>query len=542
MKKILVVLLALAVTFSVAAGSNRDSSPSSGSASGSAARTSRDTVIWGENIAAQGVFHPTVNTSDADRRVVLLVFNRLVATDPSGNYIPELAESWTVSPDATNVTFRLRRDVKWTDGQSFTADDVAFTYETLAHARFVRGNDEFSKKLLGFADYNAGRTAHVAGVRVIDTYTVSFTFDGPYRDAMVKFIDQGVFAKHIWEKVPVEGWLDATELLRNPVGTGPYKVTQYVPDQYTRLVANDSYFNGAPVIKNFILQVSNPNTRPLELRNGDLDIARVANWTDRELKPYNDAGIGIAEVKAIMVYYLVFNTTDRNFSDPILRQAIFASLDRTAIIRAIENGHAVTSETLLQPTQKVYPQDIEKYTYDVNKAKSLLAQAGWRDTNNDGIVDKNGQNLRITLRYDNVDDTDLAVLVQSYIKAVGVDIEIIGSDFNTVLSTLRSTTDPFELAFMGATYRPNPGNGGGHRWMARYNDPEELRLFEIANGSGTDAEALAAWGAWGKYVHQQLPIGVLYFKSTGYAFNPKLVGFEPTATEYFPNVEKWYFK
>jgi ABC-type transport system substrate-binding protein len=122
-------------------------------------------------------------------------------------------------------------------------------------------------------------------------------------------------------------------------------------------------------------------------------------------------------------------------------------------------------------------------------------------------------------------------------------VEIIGSDFNTVLGILRSTTEPFQIAFMGATYRPNPGSGAAHMWMARYvNDEENNRLIAQANGSTSDREAVANWDAWGKYFHDRAPIAVLYFKSTGYAVNPRLVGYEPTATEWFPNVETWYFK
>jgi ABC-type transport system substrate-binding protein len=80
-------------------------------------------------------------------------------------------------------------------------------------------------------------------------------------------------------------------------------------------------------------------------------------------------------------------------------------------------------------------------------------------------------------------------------------------------------------------------------WMARYvNDPENDRLIALANGSTSDQEAAANYGAWGKYFHDQAPIAVLYFKSTGYAVNPRLVGYEPTTTEWFPNVEAWYFK
>ncbi|WP_010258256.1 ABC transporter substrate-binding protein [Treponema primitia] len=531
MKKYLTLftLLICGIASTLSAGGKKESGP-------------KDTVVFGVNVAAQGVFHPTVNTSNGDREVALLVFNRLIKLGPDGTWVPELAESFTLSPDATSVTFKLRQDIKWSDGQPFTAEDAAFTYETLAHGKFVRGNDVFAQKLLGFEEYNTGKTAHVAGVKVIDPYTVSFTFSGPYRDALVKFTDQAVFAKHIWEKVPVEGWLDATELLRNPVGTGPYTVAQFVPDQYIRLTAKEDYFKGAPKIKTFILKVSNPDTRQTEVLNGDLDVARIASWKDRDLKPYTDAGFNFAEIKAIMAYYLVFNTTEKNLADPLVRHAIFTALDRPAIINLIENGHAIVSESLFDPNQPVYPKDIAKYTYDVNKAKDLLRQAGWVDTNSDGIVDKNGQNLKLTLRYDNVDDTVLAQAVQAYIKAIGIDLEIIGSDFNTVLSVLRSTTEPFDLAFMGSSSRPNPGSHGSVRWMARYNDTEELRLYDSANDAGTDAEAAATWGAWAKYIHEKLPIGIIYIKSTGYAVNPRLVGYEPYGIEWFPNVETWYFK
>ena len=501
----------------------------------------KNTLIYGQNLAPQGIFHPTVNTSNFDREIVLLVFNRLLALNASMEYVPDLAESYSFSDDATTLTFKLRRDVKWTDGQPFTAADVAFTYETLAHAKFVRGNDEFAAKLLGFQDYHSGKTAAVAGIQVIDPFTISFTFSGPYRDALVKFVDQGVFARHIWEKIPVEGWLDATELLRKPVGTGPYIITEYVPDQYTRLVANENYFKGAPKIKNFILKVSNPDTRQVEILNGDLDIARVSSWKPLDLKPYTDAGIAFAEIPAIMAYYLVYNTTEPLLTDVNIRKAIFTALDRPAIINLIEPGHAVTAETLMQPSQPVYPKDIAKYNYSVAEAKRLFAASGWTDSNNDGILDKGGRPLKISLRHDTADAL-LAQAVQAQLKEAGVAIELIGSDFNTVLNVLRSTTEPFQLAFMGASYRPNPGNGGNHMWMARYNNTEERRLFSAAINSGTNAQAAANFGAWAKFINDQIPIGLIYFKSQGYVVNPKLTGYAPVSIEWFPDVETWYFK
>jgi len=319
-------------------------------------------------------------------------------------------------------------------------------------------------------------------------------------------------------------------------------VVEYVPDQYTKLEAVPAYWKGAPKIKNIILRPSNPDTRQTEILNGELDIARVANWEDKYIKPYQDAGFVFFEVKASMAYYLVFNTDQSVFASEPLRKAVIAALDRPTIITA-NHERAVTAETLIQPTRKEYPKDSTPYPYDLAEAKRLLAQAGYTDTNGDGLVDKNGQNLKISLRYDNVDDTRLAQIVQDYIKKAGIDIEIIGSDFNTVLSTLRSTDAPFDLAFMGATYRPFPGNGGNHMWMARYTKDAELNaLLDKANASGSEAEAIANYGAWGKYLHDRAPIAVLYFKSTGFVVNPKLQGFTRSSMDWFPNVETWYFK
>jgi peptide/nickel transport system substrate-binding protein len=534
MKKTLLVAIPLffaAVTVFAGAGREAQAVPA------------KDTIVFGVNLSATGLFHPTLNTSNADREVVFLVFNRLVATDPSGNYVPELAESYTVSPDARVYTFKLRKDVKWTDGQPFTAEDVAFTYETTAHPKFFRGIDEFARRLEGAEAYHEGTVSNVSGIKVIDPYTVSFTFAAPYRDAMVKFIDIPVLAKHIWSKAPVESWMEQGDLLRNPVGTGPYKLVEYVQDQYVRLERNEGYFKGAPKIKTFILKRSNPDTRQIEVINGELDVARVVSWKDRDLSEYTRRNIPIVEVKSIMAYYIVFNTTDEVFQDPRIRLAAVHALDRQALITAIENGHAVTAETLISPNQLVYPKSITPYDFNTAKSLDLLREAGYTDTNGDGIVEKNGQPLKVTLRYDNVDDTVLAQLVQAQLKKGGFDVEIIGSDFNTVLGILRSTTEPFQIAFMGATYRPNPGYGAGHMWMARYvNDEENNRLIAQANGSTNDQEAIANFGAWGKYLHDRAPIAVLYFKSTGYAVNPRLVGYEPTTTEWFPNVETWYFK
>ena len=102
-------------------------------------KSAKDTLVFGSNGAASGCFHPTLQYSNYDREVIFLAFDRLVTKDAEGNYVPSLAESYTVSDDATTYTFKLRQDVKWQDGEPFTAEDVAFTYETTRHPDFGKG-------------------------------------------------------------------------------------------------------------------------------------------------------------------------------------------------------------------------------------------------------------------------------------------------------------------------------------------------------------------------------------------------------------------
>ena len=238
------------------AGANSSANSGGSGSTGGTPAAAKDTLVFGSNAAASGVFHPTLQYSNNDREVVFLVYDRLVTKNAAGEYVPSLCEKYEVNADSTTYTFYLKQGIKWQDGEDFTAEDVAYTYETTCHADFGKGYDEFSAALLGADAYHEGSADHVEGIQVIDEYTVSFTFKAPYMDAMVKFIDKPVLAKHVWETVEVGAWGDATELLKNPVGTGPYKVIEFVPDQYVRLEANPNYFKGEPKIKYFIFKVS----------------------------------------------------------------------------------------------------------------------------------------------------------------------------------------------------------------------------------------------------------------------------------------------
>lgn len=341
-------------------------------------KSAKDTLVFGSNGAASGCFHPTLQYSNYDREVIFLAFDRLVTKDADGNYVPSLAESYTVSDDATTYTFKLRQDVKWQDGEPFTAEDVAYTYETTCHPDFGKGYDEFSAALLGADAYHEGKADHVEGIKVLDDYTVEFTFANPYLDAMVKFIDKPVFAKHVWDQIPVGDWGDATELLQNPVGTGPYKVVEYVPDQYVKMEANPDYFKGEPIIKNFIFKVTNDETRPNEMAAGDVDMGEVNSFRTENVKTYIDNQIPIAEIPDVNATYLVFDTTDPILSDVNVRQAILYAIDRQGIVDAMQNGHGSVTNAPMKPSSPVYPDGLNDYATAWTRPRSCWPRPAGR--------------------------------------------------------------------------------------------------------------------------------------------------------------------
>ncbi|MBP2667612.1 MAG: transporter substrate-binding protein [Firmicutes bacterium] len=535
--QILVLVVILAMTLTACSSSGDPKKPA-------AATAVKDTLVYAIPISPAGVFHPTLQYSNYDRRVVFLVYDRLLTKGADGAYIPSLADKYEVSKDGLTYTFTLKKGIKWHDGQEFTAEDVAFTYETTCHPKFGKGYDEFSMMLLGADAYHAGKADRVEGVKVIDKYTVSFTFTKPYNAALVKFIDKPVLAKHVWGKVPVEKWNDETALLKNPIGTGPYKFVEFKPDQYVKLESNKDYFKGAPQIKNFIFKVSNADTQQSELLNGTIDIAAIASWKEGDLKPYTTAGIKIDELPGSTAEYLIFNTTDPRFADKRVRQAIIYAIDRDALVASILNKHGLISNTIMHPSQYGYPSDLNPYKQDFAKAKALLKDAGWVDSNNDGILDKDGKPFKVTLQHYDDASAPVASALQQYLKQVGIDVEITKKDFNTVLATLQNKTkdQKFDLAFMGASYRANIGYGASNFWMARYDDATSKALIQAGSEAASEALAKPIYQKWARYINEEVPMFILFFEPDGTAYNPALLNYKPVMYEWFPDVEKWTFK
>ncbi len=339
------------------------------------------------------------------------LFDTLVWKDQNG-VVPMLAESWQSSDDQKTWTFKLRRGVTWHDGQSFSADDVKFTFE------YLRKHPHPSTAA------EANRLTEKVEATAPDT--VVFTTKAPSPDFLLAVTGVVlILPKHIWQ--PVE---DPLKFLDAPafIGTGPFRHAETRRGEFHSFVANDGYFLGRPAIDRLILkQVSNP---VLALESGDIDATGVSS--PKALAKFKDRP-EFAIIKGPYSYFLskvLFNHTRPPFNKKEVRHAVAYALDRPAILRqAMEGSGIVSTAGLLHPDSEWFAQDLPKYEHDKKRAEELLDQAGYAQKDADGIrKSADGKRMEFTMYQrsegSNNDISRQAEMIRDQLAAIGIKIDI----------------------------------------------------------------------------------------------------------------------
>jgi peptide/nickel transport system substrate-binding protein len=336
---------------------------------------------------------------------------------------------WFLATDATtedNLTYtvKLRQNVKWSDGKLFSADDVVFTYEKMLTAPAGWANAQ-----LTFGDKQVE-------VKKVDDNTVTFTF--PVASAASKELFANVFImpKHIYEN---EKDIENSPLNAKPVGTGPYVLADYKAGEYVKFTANKDYFLGAPKIDTVIFQIiTNANTGKLALQKGEINALVIQPSDAVELA--KNASIKIYPYSEGRVAYMVFNTKSANVAKPEVRKALMYALDRDEI-----NMAAYLSKDYVNPVYSFLPSGsafqaydkVEKYAHNVDKSKEMLAAAG-----------VSGLKLKLGYVGTNVAQQKQATIIQQELKAVGVDLELVGMDGSAISPEMQNKDSKFDM-FLG---------------------------------------------------------------------------------------------
>ncbi|MBV9132438.1 MAG: ABC transporter substrate-binding protein [Chloroflexi bacterium] len=370
---------------------------------------------------------PTLNPWHPNAFVESLFVNRVLfggLTKPGKdlNPAPDLAASWKAAEDGMSWTFTLRDNVAWSDGHPFTSDDVAYTFNEIVLKPDVGANGR-------------GNFSALKDVSVVDPKTVTFNLLRPFA-ALPAYLayNAGILPKHAFEGAG-DPWQLNSFNKGTPVSTGPYKVENFTAGQSVTLSRNDAYYAGKPLLDKVVFKVvADANTQIAQALSGELQLMILDNKAavDR-LK--GAKGLSVQPRTLVQYYWLALNQTDARFQDLKVRQAIEYAIDRDAIIQAIEKGYGTVANSAIVPALKVYyDSSLEsRYPYDLTKASSLLAEAGWT-AGADGVLTKDGQPFSFTMDVGQrgvLEPTN--ELIQQNLKKIGVAVDLNSMEWNAYI-------------------------------------------------------------------------------------------------------------
>jgi peptide/nickel transport system substrate-binding protein len=468
------------------------------------------------------------------------VFNTLVeAQADSKTVVGDLASNFTASPDATVFTFDLVTNAKWHDGEPFTADDVMFTinWATQNYDAF-KGFLPAWNQIKG-ADTVLGTTNSPEGLKKVDDDTVELTLAAPNAEFLYSLTDMAnvILPEHILKdatKADVESLPFTTGTPGVTVGTGPYKLKAFTPDQSVELEANPDYFKGAPKIPGIVFKLfADPALAVAQLESGDLDLAfRVSPGEFDRLSAISTLNVISAQNPGIV--RIVFKTEQAPWSSKEVRQAFYTAINRQAIVDEFYKGRA---RVLINPPGFTEYPELKRYEFDTEAAKALLAQGGYK-----------GETFKLLYNQTFPDAQQIMPLIQGDLQAAGVTVELMPTDNAQYLDMYNDRTKWDGFIAVGGSEGLTPDRS---RQYFSPDDPtiesgyQNPRIFELwAQGRATSdpAQRDIAYKELATILNEDLPQINLYSPDLVMVASKRLGGgfdIHLNERESFMDVETW---
>lgn len=461
----------------------------------------------------------------------------MIRYTPELDFAPSLAESWELLGD-TGVLFHLRDDVYWHDGARTTAYDVAFTYR--------RAKDPET----GFP--NASYFELWDAVEVVDSFTVRFAFE-PHADPLAGWPFTPIVPRHLLDSVPA-AQLRQAEFNQHPVGNGPYRFASKRANDRWILEANPDFpegLGGRPYLDRVVLRVIPEQTAQLaELRTGNVDVVltpTAARVSALDAEP---------ELRAIVrpsrnYLFVGWNGRRQPFDDARVRRALSLAMDRQEIIDVMRAGYGTLAVGPVGPWHWAYADALEPLPYDPRAARSLLAEAGLRDRDGDGVVeDAEGEEFAFELRIasQNAYQAGVAQIIQADLAAVGVRASVRALEYTTLISQLISPDKPFEAVLMAMTadFRLDLHDKwhsdalGGPFQVASYSNPEVDRIIDRTRVMTDREEALPLLHRFQTILRAEQPWSFLFYYPDLLVVRERLRGVETDIRSDLVSLSRWW--
>ncbi len=493
-----------------------------------------DTLVEG-TIGEPSILIPMLAGDSASHAVAGLIFNGLVKYDKDLTITGDLAESWDISKDGLVITFRLRKGVKWTDGIEFTSEDVLFGYRTIISDKTPTAYSEDFKQ--------------VKKAEALDKYTFRVTYEQPFAPALSSWGNLPILPKHLLEGKDIT----KSELGRNPVGMGPFKLTKWTPGSEVVLESNPGYFEGRPYISRYVYRViPDPATMFLELQAGGVDWMGLTplQYTRQTESKYFETHFNKFRYPVFAYTYMGFNQKHPWFKDKRVRQAIAYAVDKDELVDGVLFGLGKAATGPYVPNTWPYNPNVKKYEYNPDKAKALLSEAGWKDSDGDGLLEKDGRPFEFTIltNMGNSLRMKTSTIIQWRLAMVGIKINIRALEWSTFINEFLDKRR-FEAVVLGWSIGLDPDQYDiWHSSKTKekefnfvsYNNPEVDELLEKGRRTFDINERKKAYFRIQDILADELPYLFLYVPDALPIVHARFHGIEPAPIGIGYNINKWY--
>ncbi len=494
-------------------------------AAGTAADASdlSNTLVYaGEN---ESTINPLLTNHD---EITDIIFSGLMTYDANGQPVEELAESYTFDEETLTYTFNLRSDVKWHDGEPFTADDVIFTYEELTR------DENLSTSLRSDYQDIESVTSPEDGVVVIKM--------SQYDAAMLDYFTIGIVPKHLLEGEDI----NTTAFNQAPVGTGRYKFDNWdTTGGMITLVKNEDYYKNVPKIDRIIYKtVAVESTKATMLQSGEADLAWLnANYaaTFRGQDGYKSWDFTTADYRGASMDMSSDFWKENADSIGVLNYA----LDKDAIVNGVLNGQGCTAYSPIQLNPLGTDPEADIYSYDLEKFAEEMDKLGWVK-GDDGIYERNGQKFHFTIQTRDYEEerVDIANMMSNMLKAAGVEMEVVlvtkfdwQAGYDGFLAGYATQFDP-DMAYK--QFVTDASNNTMH-----YSNAEVDKYLEEGRHARTEEERKAAYGEFEKAYAKNPGVLLVAYLDGNYVGTSAVDGLDTTrvlghhAVGVMWNIEDW---
>ncbi len=502
------------------------------------------TVVVGTISDIDGVNELTATNTRGLTDVLFQMFLHLAEENPNSEdhpptWDPELARAWDWSDDHLTLTFHLRDDVEWSDGVPVTADDVRFSWQA-----------QTDPSVAWPAAYLKDS---IQDVEVVDPLTVRFHYTKVSPSQFNTTCEGLILPKHTWGKIPFSRWRQSSdEFLRTMVVDGPFKLEHWTPQQELVLVRNEHYFDPElPRLDRVVYRlIPEKSNQVNQLLAGDLQF--VEQLPIQDIPRVEASKLLRVEAYWHRLYsFIAWNIKRPLFADRRVRQALTMAIDRQGIIDALWGPWARLATSPIVANNWAHDTSLKAWPYDPERARKLLAEAGWTDHDGDGVIDKDGQPFAFELMTNqgNQERINAVVMIQAQLKKVGIQARPRIVEFNSMTNlvqnqhfdaVLTAWGMPTSLDMRYAFDTSEIGDGGEN--FSAYSDPEVDRLIDRMEALSDLADAKPILLRLQQIIHRDQPMTFMWESKRVNGVSRRLHGTHPNLLSAFWYLRLWWLE